>query len=276
MSVNQRALFPIDLSLNFGMLSATTRKMFDRPDVEIVMLYTLEGPPSHSMRGMEVARAMAQMEFLAQQQFDHAKVIRRTERGRAADCILEYAQRNAVDVIVMPAGGPESLGRNSLGHVTEAVLRGAPCDVWMEWMTGSVECASHICCTVELDGDDEPVLSRAAEIAGDLGAPLTIIHAVKIDPPMAMWWDTDAVDQDLRLARLRVDELRQRLAPTARTHVEAGRPDTVVSRVLHRHNAGLLVSASQGPTLVAAAMACPVLRMSTAFALPAKVLTRTA
>jgi nucleotide-binding universal stress UspA family protein len=247
------------------MLSATTRKMFDRPDVEIVMLHAVE-EPSRSGRGTEVAHAMAQMEFLASEKFLQAKVTRRAERGDAAECILAYAQRHAVDVIVMPAGGPQSLRRNSLGHVTEEVLSTAPCDVWIEWMTGSVESARHICCAVGLDGDDEDVLRRAVEIAGEFGAQLTIIHAATFEPPMALWWDTDAVDEDLRLARIQVDELRRRLAPTARTHVEAGRSDTVVSRVLHRLNAGLLIASRQGPALVAAAMACPVLRLASPMA----------
>lgn len=258
----QRVLFPIDLSLNFRVVSASTRRMFDRPDIEMVMLHAIE-EPSRSVRGMEMARAMAQMEFLAHEIFDHAKVSRRADRGRAADCILDYAQSHAVDVIVMPAGGPESLRRNSLGHVTEEILATAPCAVWMEWMTGSVEYVRHICCAVELDGADEPVLCRAAEIAGEFGAQLTIIHAVALELPMALWWDTDAVEQDLRRARMQVDELRKRFAPAARTHVEAGHSETVVSCVLHRLNAGLLVAARQGPALVAAAMACPVLRLPT-------------
>ena len=81
--------------------------------------------------------------------------------------------------------------------------------------------------------------------------------------PAAQWWDIDTVEQDVRLARMQVDELRKRFAPSARTHVEAGDSDTVVSCALHRPNAGLLVAARQGPALVAAAMACPVLRLST-------------
>src|SRR5271165_3090561 len=131
MSVIKRVLFPIDLSLNYRTLSSTTRRMFDRRGTEIVMLHAIE-EPSRSVRGMEVARSMAQMEFLARQEFEFAQVNRRVERGRAADCILEYAQGHDVDVIVMSAGGQESISQGSLGHVTEEVLRAAPCAVWTE------------------------------------------------------------------------------------------------------------------------------------------------
>jgi nucleotide-binding universal stress UspA family protein len=257
----QRVLFPVDLSLDYRTLNATTRRMFDRQNIEIVMLYAIE-EPSRSVRGIEVARSMAQMEFLARKEFEFAQVSRRVDRGRAADCILEYAQNHEVDVIVMPAGGPESLRRSSLGHVTEEVLTGAPCAVWMEWMAGAMECVRHICCAVGLDGSDEAVLCRAAEVAEEFEAELTIIHAVAPEPPMVLWWDADAFEQEIRVARLQVDQLRERFAPAARLHVEAGRVDWVVSQALYRLDAGLLVAAGQGDAIVAAAMACPVLRIA--------------
>jgi len=236
--------------------------MFDRPDVEIVMLHAIE-EPARSGRGTEIVRAMAQMEFLAHKEFRNAKVSLRTERGPAAECILGYAQSRPVDVIMMPTGGLESLRRRTPGHVTEEVLAAAPCEVWVEWMNGSVDSSNVICCAVELNPGDDALVSRAEEITHELGARLTLVHAVTCGPPMALWWDPDTVDRDLRLARLRVDELRQRLAPAARTHVETGHPDTVVSRVLHQLNASLLVTHGALPDLFATSLACPVVRLST-------------
>jgi len=261
MSAVQRVLFPLDLSANYSTLTASTRRMFDRENVEIVMLNAIEEPPT-SLRGTEVVRAMAQMEFLARRQFASAQVRRRVERGRAADCILGYARQHDVDVILMPAGGPESLRRNSVGHVSEEVLTAAPCDVWMEWMTGSVECVRHVCCAVRLDPSDPAVLSRAVEIAEEFGAEMTILHAVVPDGPMALWWEGDAFQQ-IRAARMQVDELREQFAPQAHLYVEGGHLGTLVSRALFRMDAGLLVSAGQGEAVVAGAMACPVLRLAT-------------
>ena len=257
----QRVLFPIDLSLDYRTLNATTRRMFDRQSTEIVMLHATE-EPSRSLRGMEVARSMAQMEFLARKEFEFAQVSRRVDRGRAADCILDYARNHAVDVILMAAGGPENLRHNSLSHETEEVLTGAPCAVWLEWMAGSADCVRHVCCVAGLDGSDEAVLCRAAEVAEEFGSELTIIHAVAPEPPMVLWWDADAFEQEIRIARLRVGELRERFAPAARLHVEAGRVDWVVGEALYRLDAGLLVVEGQGDAIAAAAMACPVLRIA--------------
>jgi nucleotide-binding universal stress UspA family protein len=265
MAAITRALFPIDLSLNYRPPSLTTRRMFDRQSTEIVMLHAIE-EPSRSSRGMDMDRSMAQMEFLARKEFEHAQLSSRVERGRAADCILDYVQKHEVDVVVMPAGDRESLGRGSLGHVTEEVLSVAPCAVWTERRPASAESVRHICCAVRLDGSDESVMRRAAEATRDLSAELTVIYAMVPESPMAPWWDADAVEQEVRIARMRVEELRERFEPAAHVHVEAGRLESVVSRKMARLDAGLLVTAGSGSAIVAAAVSCPVLRVSTPLA----------
>jgi nucleotide-binding universal stress UspA family protein len=267
MSAMTRALFAIDLSSNYRPLGLTTRKMFDHRSTEIVMLHAIE-EPSRSARGMETARAMAQMEFLGRREFKFAQVNPRVEHGRAADCILDYVRTHDVDVIVMPAGDREGLGRGSLGHITEEILMAAPCAVWAERTQGSAETVRHICCAVKFDGCDEAVLSRAAEVAGDLRAELTIVHAVVPESPMALWWDPDAMEQEVRIARLRMEELRERFAPAARLHVEAGRLEWVVNRKRCCPDAGLLVASGRGTAAVAEAVACPVWRVAAPMAKP--------
>jgi nucleotide-binding universal stress UspA family protein len=229
--------------------------MFDRRGAEIIMLHAIE-EPSRSVRGLEVARSMAQMEFLGRQQFEFAQVSRRVERGRPADCILDYARSHEVDVIVMP-------GPDSLGHVTEEVLSFAPCAVWTDRTSAPTESARHICSVIGLDGADDAVMCQAAGIAGDLGVGLSIVHAVAPESPMELWWDVAPLEQETRLARLRVEELREQYAPTARLHVEAGRLEWVVSRELNRLDAGLLVAGGKCAAILSSAIDCPILRVAT-------------
>ena len=262
MSAIQRVLFPIDLSLNYQTLTASTRSMFDRPNIEIVMLHAIE-ESSRSMRGTEVIRAMAQMEFLARKEFEFAQVRRRVERGRAGDCIIQYARQHEMDAILMCPGGMKSFRRHSLGHVSEEVLTSAPCAVWMEWMTGSVECVRHICCAIRLDETDAAVLSRAAGIAEEFGAEMTIVHAVVPDVPVAPWYEAGALEKEIGIARMRAEKLRNQYAPRAHLHVEGGHIGGVLSRTLYRLDAGMLVAAGQGEAVVAAAMARSVLRLVT-------------
>jgi nucleotide-binding universal stress UspA family protein len=131
----------------------------------------------------------------------------------------------------------------------------------MEWMTGETQCARHVCCAVRFDENDEAVLRRAREVAGELDAELSIVHAVSYNNPLSR-----PREHELQLARSCVDRLREKFAPEASLHVEVGDVSTVVSRALYRLDAGLLVAGGQGEAIIAAEMACPVLRVAAASA----------
>lgn len=49
--------------------------------------------------------------------------------GKDSDSILEFAEENAVDLIVMGRRGRSSLGKVLFGNVTEKICRKAPCTV---------------------------------------------------------------------------------------------------------------------------------------------------
>ena len=269
----QRVLVPVDLNKGYRAMAPVTRRMFDRRNFEIVILHVIE-EQLRSLRGNEVERAMSQMEFLARKEFGTAHVRRRVERGRAADCIIDYARTHAVDVIVMPAGGLTSLRRGQLGHVSEDVLLGAQCAVWMEWMSGSVEHVRQICCPVRLDDtgldgarfdeSNAAVLQRAGELARDLEASVTMVCALSAHPRKAaeFIWNPALREREIRLARARVEALRDQYVPSAEVHIQVGDVSSVVSQVLHRMNSGLLVAAGQGEAKLAAEMDCPVLRIA--------------
>ena len=263
MSTIQKVLFPIDFSLSHRTLTATMRQMFDRPKVEIILMHVIENL-SQSRRGTEVERAMAQMEFLARKDFAFASVRRRVERGRAADSILDYARRHAPDIIIMRVGGTSSFRRSSLGRVTEEVLTGSPCAVWLEWMTGARAKARRVCCALRLDESDETVLCPAAEVARELGVELTIIHTVSLEPELraALRLDPGVPQRELRTAQVRLNTLRERVAPEAGLHIEVGKVHQVVSGALYRLDAALLVTAGQREVILAAETACPVLRVA--------------
>src|SRR5437879_13580444 len=80
MSTIQRVLFPVDFCLRRGTLTSTRRRMFDRRNVEIVLLHALEYPPC-SRRGTAVERAMAQMELLERKELGVRRACRRAARG---------------------------------------------------------------------------------------------------------------------------------------------------------------------------------------------------
>jgi len=193
---------------------------------------------------------------------------RRVERGIAADRILEYVRENHVDLIVMPARGTSGVKRRPMGHVTEEVLAEAPCHVWLDWATAVPSTPDRmriqrVCCAIHLDGSAEHVLCEAALCAADLGAALTIVHAVEPEPgkPILLR-DAGFRDGAVRLATLQIDVLRRRLAPAAGLQVHLGSTGSVIRRVIRDQEADLLVSSGDRESILAADSACPVLRVA--------------
>src|ERR1051325_4955200 len=234
--------------------------MLDRSDVQIIMLNAIE-EPARSGRGRDVERATAQMDFFASKQFTLAQVRRCVERGRAADCVLEYANRKPIDIIVMAPGGRESLHCHCLGHVTEQVLTQAPCAVWMEWMTGKVKYLRNVFCAVRPGRFYGQVLSRATAVARLFGAEVTTVHA-------------DSPKTDLALGRTRaVGTASCMLADGVSDGFSA---DLSLKDAISRPDAGVLVTtvrqcrinscagrreAGAGKTVVAAMRRLPVIRL---------------
>ena len=60
---------------------------------------------------------------------DEVAIQRRFLRGAAAEQILDFAQREEVDLILLGTHGRTGLARLLMGSVAEAVLRGATCPV---------------------------------------------------------------------------------------------------------------------------------------------------
>jgi nucleotide-binding universal stress UspA family protein len=262
-----RVLLPTDLSLCCPNLASTVRMMTECWNVEITLLHVLETRRLFR-RGNAMESAMAQLDFIARTGFGGARVNRRVERGVAADRILEYVRENHVDLIVMPARGTSGVKRRPMGHVTEEVLAEAPCHLWLDWATAVPSTPDRmriqrVCCAIHLDGSAEHVLCEAALCAADLGAALTIVHAVAPEPGRpALLLDAAARERSVRLATMEIDGLRTRLAPAADLQVHMGATGVVVGRVIRDQEAGLLVSGGDRESILAAEWACPVLRVA--------------
>ena len=267
MSRIYRVLLPLDLSLSCTTLAATVRMMTECWNVEITLLHVLETRRLIGL-GNDLEGAMAQLEFAARTGFGGARLNRRVERGVAADRILEYAREYHVDLIVMQARATAGVKRRPLGHVTEEILAEAPCHVWIDWATAIPSTPARmriqrVCCAMSLDGSAEHVLCEASLCAADLGAELTIVHAVTMEPGRpALLRDADVRERAVNVATRQIDALRRRHAPAAGLHVRMGAPGVVVSRFIRDQEAGLLVSGGDRESILAAESACPVLRVA--------------
>ncbi len=180
-----------------------------------------------------------------------ARLVRRIEWGRPADCILNVVRTGGADLVLMAAAGG-SLRADPLGEVAREVLAEACCPV-LAGMAGDCAAWVHalrlqpVCCAVEWDGNEAHLLRAAVRAAERCGAPLILLSA-------AGWREGEA-----EVLRSRARELSGKLAPEAEIRVEAGNVTSVIGRALRFHGAGLLVAGGSREVLLAAERECPVL-----------------
>jgi nucleotide-binding universal stress UspA family protein len=261
MSNYNRVLIPIDLTPGIGPLTPAVRRLIDTNDSEITLLHVVESQPWLG-RYKHTARLMTELELLAHRQFRGARISRRIEWGRPADCVLNVIRTAGMDAVLLSAGYAP-MGTSALGPVVTEVLAEAPCPVLLEWaITAPVNRAraQPVCCAIAFDGSEETVLSEAAWAAERMEAPLKIVCALELDGSRAaLLWEPSSREREIALLRSRIESVRDRWAPGSAVQVGVGLPVSVFSRAIRLHGAGLLVTGGSREVLLAAESECPVL-----------------
>jgi nucleotide-binding universal stress UspA family protein len=231
MSDYRRVLVAIDPTPGRQLATPAVRRLIDTRDAEITLLHVVESQPWVG-RAAHTLRLMTELEILANRRFRGARLGRRIEWGRPADCILNVLRTDRHDVVLVTADGP----------VAAEVLAEAPCPVLLEWPVARPVNRARVqpvCCAIEWDGNEAHLLEEAVRAAAQCEAPLILIESAGM--------------------RSRVEELRDRYAPGATIHVEAGYPALTIGRALRYHGAGLLVAGGSRVAVMAAEGECPVL-----------------
>jgi nucleotide-binding universal stress UspA family protein len=266
MSDYRRVLIPVDLTPGRQMMAPAVRRIVDTSDAEITLLHVVESQPWLGRAGNTI-RLMNELDILAHRKFRGARLTRRIEWGRPADCILNVLRTDRLDFVLMTSGG-SSLSGDPLGPVASEVITEATCPVLLEWaITAPVNQAraQPVCCAVELDGNEARVLREAAWAARRCAAALILLCPFTVaGARAAALLEPEAREREVARVRQRVEELRDRFAPGAAIQVEAGHPSSVVSRGLRLHGAGLLVAGGSRESLLAAESQCPVLYIGAA------------
>ena len=154
--------------------------------------------------------------------------------GEPSQMILETADREGADLIVMGTHGLGGVRKLLLGSTTERVLRQTPVPLLavpsasqapalkgseLRFMTGAILAAT------DFSPASTEAIHRAADLAQMFDVPLTIVHVV---PPLAVptRWQTyvDLADET------RVQQARERLETWLKEAVSTITPDVVVVR----------------------------------------------
>ena len=255
----KRVLIPMNLALGSGLLTPAVRRLIGIQDTEITLLHVVESQPWLGRDG-QTTRLMSELEVFAHRQLRGARISRRIEWGRVADCILHTAESTRADVLLISAGRP---GERAHSAIAAEVLAEVACPVLIEWMVSAPVNRARtqpVCCALELGGSELEVLGEAVWAASRMEAPLKVISALTPEGShSALLWDPDERTRATAERLARVSEVCSRWAPEAEVQVGVGAPAYVVSRALRLHGAGLLVTGGEPDAPLAAESECPVL-----------------
>lgn len=111
------------------------------------------------------------------------------DSGSPADALLDYAEQNSVDLIVMSSHGRSGVSRWVYGSVAEKMLRSAPCAVGVICARTETEMFSHKRILVPLDGSPlaEMALQPALDLATAVGAE---VHLLRVTLPAHVMMET--------------------------------------------------------------------------------------
>jgi nucleotide-binding universal stress UspA family protein len=169
------------------------------------------------------------------------------EEGVAALNVAEYAEERGVDLIMMPTHGYGKFRSLLMGSVVSKVLHDADCAVWTAPHAEDPAMRQHWPCrnivvAVDRGAEQAPVLLRAAELAQEFGAGLSLVHAVPgAERQLA---DTGGDEFSLFLlnaARKEMTKLQAEAGTSFEASVSAGAVGAVVRQTALDRNADLVI-----------------------------------
>ena len=246
-------LFPVDFSAASktasGLIAATAAHFGAR----LLLLHVVQLPPAWYGDAAGVAfdpamdleddraekhRALSKLLVEAQ----NLEVAQYVSYGDPAQCIVEVAQDQRVDLVMMPSRGCGALRRFLLGSVTAKVLHDAECPVWTDVHLQAEQAPASsgpILCAVDLRPEDVPAIVWAAEFADSWGVELRLVHAVPWHEHGAA--ESAALRNALDEARTVVAKLEQAANIEAPVTIMPGKPAEVVHRTALKYDAGTIV-----------------------------------
>jgi nucleotide-binding universal stress UspA family protein len=188
----QRILFPIDFSERCLGAARYVEAMTAKLDCEVFLVHVVERSVSEEAHQNKLAVRQFELGSFLRKELGSYRVKRVLLEGDTVAGIVQVADHEKIDLIMMPTHGWSGDQGSILGSVTANVLQQARCAVWtglrMEIAPPrkDINC-HHIVCAVAPRPGNENVEAWAAAIAHCFGAQVTMVHC----DPRAMC-ETDA------------------------------------------------------------------------------------
>ena len=219
---------------------------------EITVFHPLNGalgygtPSQESIRNALIVNRRKELDAFAAEELAGLNVDREVHCGDIAQIIVERAQRENVDLIVMPTHGCGPTRRLLLGSITAKVLHDSDRVIWTTRPSSESPRdpaqVRNVMCAVNFRCNDKQIVQWAAGFAAEYGAHLTLVHAILATPlelpeRYAFTWHAEA--------QMGADERLRCLLLEARVPAEVlvitGDPPTALGLAAKERSADVLV-----------------------------------
>jgi nucleotide-binding universal stress UspA family protein len=171
--------------------------------------------------------------------------------GDAAQAIVQTAQEEGTNLIMMPSHGP-AFSQFLLGSVTAKVLNGTECPVWtdahVEESPAQEFAIRNILCAVDFNSHNRAAVSWAAQMVAEFGAHLTLAHVtagVELWGPGGSYVDVRWKEELVTDASQHIEELQKDMGLKAEVFIGSGDVPEVLSQAVKQTKADLLVNQCQ-------------------------------
>ncbi len=263
----RRILYPVDFSLRCRQMAPLVAQVGRKFSSEITLLHALDPLPMvcyapeftyfapEEFIEKQRQTMSAELEKFAECAFPDfspdsgsGKHVRRViVSGEPADSIIAQAERNNVDLIMMPTHGRGLFRRLLLGSVTAKVLNDTSYPVWTNAHCDRFPVPPdaqirRILCALDTGIENLHVLRVAADLAHEYDAGVHLVHAL---PGQEAFYE-NTIDPGLRqylmrTAKEQIDQLQRQAGTNWDLCVKAAPVEDVVRQVAEDYGADLVI-----------------------------------
>lgn len=249
-------LFPVDFSEQNSGIAPYVISMAGKCSAHVTLLHAVE-IPTGSYPGWPADASLASFEALVEVRkkcvesflksaFQKIATTRLMHEGDPARAIIEYAETEKVDLIMMPTHGYGPFRRFLLGSVTAKVLHDVKCPVWTSaHAPGRPEESAgyrNVLCGLDLTPKSLSLIQWATAFARDHGATLKLAHAIPAAERPAIDVEGERFRSFLfNAANEELAKLQREAGTNCETVVEGGDVARVIHRAAEQNHADLVV-----------------------------------
>jgi nucleotide-binding universal stress UspA family protein len=249
-------LFPVDFSSRCCAVRPYVRSMAQQFHSKVTLLHVVQIPTAW-YAGMDCGYPI-QLDVPAIEQaakdelnafFDPSDgVVNKVNKlGDPASEIVQFAEQNRVDLIMMPTHGYGKFRSLLLGSVTAKVLHDANCPVWTAAHTEDSDLPKHFECknimgAIDLKPASILLIRRYLDLAREFNAKLRLVHAVpSASPDIQYGLDQDLPRFLLQAAREETARLQAAAGTNLEVCMEGGAVSKIVRAAAQHHDADLVL-----------------------------------